>query len=175
MKIIIISGKSGSGKSVAAAYLKKRLEDETNKVIITSFSKYLKIYAKEIIDWDEKNKEEVRTFLQEIGDTIRDDMNYPYFLIDRMYKDIEVYSRFCQTVIIDDARLVEELEFFKNAFEYCYLIHLYNTQKSKLNELQKSHNTEIELDSYQKFDYTICSDLKKDFERQLDIVVEEVR
>lgn len=160
---------------MAATYLKKKLESAANKVVVTSFSKYLKMYAKEILGWNEKNKEEVRTFLQEIGDTIRKDMTYPYFLIDRIYKDIEVYSRFCQTVIIDDARLVEELEFFKNEFEHCYLIHLYNTHENNLNEEQKSHNTEIELDSYQKFDYTICSDLKEYLERQLDIVVEEVK
>lgn len=47
--------------------------------IITSFSKYIKMYAKEIIGWD-GNEPKPRKFLQDLGVTIKENMDMPCFL-----------------------------------------------------------------------------------------------
>ena len=70
MKIYLVAGKSGSGKGEVARIIKEYYLGLGKKPIVTGFSKYLKMYAKEIIDWNGNNPKP-RKFLQDLGVTIR--------------------------------------------------------------------------------------------------------
>ena len=61
--IILIAGKSGSGKTTIANYLKKLFEEEGKKVILSPYTKYLKKYIEEITGEaiSEENKPQLNT------------------------------------------------------------------------------------------------------------------
>ena len=67
MTIFLIAGKSGSGKSTVAKIIKDYYEEKKQKTIITQYSKYLKIYAKEMLGWNGDDQKKPREFLQEMG------------------------------------------------------------------------------------------------------------
>ena len=67
MNLFLISGKAGSGKNEVALIIKESLD----KTIITSFSKYIKLFALELTDWDGRDFDKPRQFLQEMGDKLR--------------------------------------------------------------------------------------------------------
>jgi len=50
MKLVLIAGKARSGKTQIAKMLKKLLQDRNMKVAITEYSKYIKLFAKELTD-----------------------------------------------------------------------------------------------------------------------------
>ena len=149
MKIILISGKAGSGKSSLANILKEKLD----KCVVTNYSKYIKLFAIEMLNWDGSDENKPRSFLQEMGDTLRS-IN-KNFLTDRMLQDISVYSKYYDYVIISDVRLVNELEYFNDKFD-TYSIRINNNDnRKKLDNNQSHHITEVELDNYNKFDLVI--------------------
>ena len=113
MKVFLIAGKSGAGKNEVAKLIKEYYLKKEESTVITSFSKYLKLFAYEMTDWDGKDEEKPRKFLQTLGSIIREDMHWPYFLIDRMFKDLEIYDRYFDNVVICDVRLIEEIKMLK--------------------------------------------------------------
>ena len=150
MKIILISGKAGSGKTSLAEEIKKQLP----KTVVTNFSKYIKLFAMEMTDWDGNDINKPRTFLQEMGDTLRSiNINY---LTDRLYNDMKVYEKYYDYVIISDVRLINEIEYFKDKEYPVVTIRIVNNDNRRhLDNDQMSHCTEIELDNYDKFDLVI--------------------
>ena len=109
MKIYLVAGKSGSGKGEVAKIIREYYLSKGRKPIITSFSKYIKMYAKEIIGWD-GSEPKPRKFLQDLGVTIRENIDMPLFFLNRMIEDIKVYNLYFDTVIIDDVRLPIEID-----------------------------------------------------------------
>ena len=81
MKIYLVAGKSGSGKGEVAKIINEYYLSLNQKPIITSFSKYIKMYAKEIIGWD-GNEPKPRKFLQDLGVTIKENMDMVINKID---------------------------------------------------------------------------------------------
>ncbi|MDE6061553.1 MAG: hypothetical protein K2G00_02185, partial [Duncaniella sp.] len=59
------------------------------------------MYASEILGWD-GSEPKPRKFLQDLGVTIRENMDMPKMLINRMIDDIKVYSLYYDVVIISD-------------------------------------------------------------------------
>ena len=86
MKIYLVAGKSGSGKGEVAKIIKEYYLSLGKKPIITEFSKYLKMYAREIIEWN-GSEPKPRKFLQDLGVTIRENMDMPLFFVNRMIED----------------------------------------------------------------------------------------
>ena len=166
MKIILISGKAGSGKSSLANILKEKLD----KCVVTNYSKYIKLFALEMTDWDGTDLNKPRTFLQEMGDTLRSiDIN---FMTDRLYQDIKVYEKFYDYVVICDVRLKNELEYFNDKYE-TYSIRINNNDNRKSLESNQSHHiTETELDNYDKFDLIIDDN---DINNNIDNIVEGLK
>ena len=70
MKIYLVAGKSGSGKGEVANIISEYYLANGKKTLITEFSKYIKMYAREVINWDGTNPKP-RKFLQNLGVTIR--------------------------------------------------------------------------------------------------------
>ena len=81
-KIICLIGKSGSGKGEVAKLIKEFYIYKLEESVITEFSKYLKLYATELTEWDGNPATKPREYLQNIGDLVRSmDSN---FLISRI-------------------------------------------------------------------------------------------
>ena len=171
MKIYLVAGKSGSGKGEVAKIIKEYYLGKGKKPIITEFSKYVKMYAKEIIDWD-GNEPKPRKFLQDLGVTIRENMDMPKIFINRMIEDIKVYNLYFDIVIIDDVRLPMEIDDLKNTFNNVYSMYVINQfAPSKLTLEEQMHVTETALENYSNFDITIVND---NIERLDDRVIEFV-
>ena len=113
-KIIILTGKAQSGKSLTANIIKKNLEKQNKKTVIISYAKYLKDYAKEITNWNGNEKTKPREFLQQIGVELIKNQIDENMLINRIKEDIKVYEYFFDVIIISDARFKSEIENIKN-------------------------------------------------------------
>lgn len=158
MKIYLVAGKAGSGKAEVAKIMKEYYLSQKKKVLITEYSKYLKMYAKEILNWN-GSEPKPRTFLQDLGVTIRENMDMPLFFIHRMLEDIKIYELYYDVVIISDVRLPEEIEEMKKHYKNVYSIYVINQfAASPLSLKEQMHPTETALENYSNFDITITND-----------------
>lgn len=149
-KIIILSGKAGSGKSTIASIISKH-----KKCIILSYALYIKQIAKNVLLWDGNEDDKPRDFLQQFGDVIKSiDSN---LLVNRMVEDIKMYSYFYDLIVISDARFINEIETIKNNFKNAYSVRVCGNNNNLTKE-QKNHITEVALDNYDKYDYIIKND-----------------
>lgn len=153
MKVFVIGGKSGSGKGHVANLIKKYYDSKNEKTIITEFSKYLKLYAYEMLNY-QGTQAKPRKFLQEMGEKIRNDINQE-FLINRMKEDILVYQPFYENIVIADARRILEMEAMKSYYLRCYTIYISSNKENKLTPEEKNHITETELDGYNEYDFEL--------------------
>ena len=151
MNIYLLVGKAGSGKNYVANIIKNNLKDS----VITSLSKYIKLFALELGIWDGNDNNKPRSFLQETGDKLRAvDVN---ILSKRMLEDIKIYKELgIKNVIISDVRLINEINYLKNS-PYNTIVIRVNSKSSNrlLNDKEKNHLTEIELDNYSNYDYIL--------------------
>ena len=167
MKIFLVAGKSGSGKSEVAKIIQKYYASFGKRTLITEFSKYLKMYAKEVLNWHE-GEAKPRRFLQDIGVTIRENMENPLMLINRMSEDIQIYNLYFDVVIISDVRLPDEIEEFKKRYADCKSIYVINQfAPSSLSIKGQMHITETALENYNNFDYTITNDNQNNLENKV--------
>lgn len=158
MKIFLVAGKAGSGKAEIAKIIKEYYLSMKKRPIITEYSKYLKLYANEILDWN-GGEPKPRKFLQDLGVTIKENMDMPKMLINRMIEDIKVYALYCDVVIISDVRYPDEIEEMKKYFKDVYSIYVINQfGKSNLSLEEQTHVTETALENYSNFDVTITND-----------------
>ena len=171
LKVYVIAGKARSGKTQAARILKKLYEERGFKVVISEYSKYVKLFAKELLGWDMVSEPKPRDFLQEMGDYVRTLKEDIYF-VKRMNEDLSIYEKFVDVVIISDARLPQELDGLENykpiKIKVANCLPLYD-----LTEKQASHLTEHALDTYDHYDY-IFSDLSiEKMEEELKNMIEK--
>ena len=81
------------------------------------------------------------------------------FFIKRIIGDIKVYSYYFDVITISDARLPEEIETIYNEFENVYRVRVERPNfENNLNSKERQHKTEIALDGYNNYDYTIIND-----------------
>ena len=167
-KIFILSGKARSGKTETAKIIENYYKEK--KCITISFAYYLKDYIKRITGWDGSEDTKPRELLQKLGiELIKNNID-DKLLINRILQDIEVFSYFYDIIIISDARLVDEIEFIKVNHPNSISIRINNNDINNLTKEQKNHITEIGLDNYDKFDYSVNNDyvnLEKEIENIL--------
>ena len=158
-KIFIISGKARSGKNQISKIIEKYYSNK--KVITISFGYYIKDYAKRVSDWDGNEETKPRELLQQLGiELIKNKIDNKLF-INRILQDIEVFSYFYDIIVVNDARLIDEIESLKENYPNSISIRVIrNNYDNKLTLNQKNHLTEIALDNYSKFDYIIENDEK---------------
>ena len=137
--------------------LREELKDYGYKPCVMQLTDPLYNYAKNYFDWDGNKDEKPREFFQKLGiDIIRDKMGKKYFLLNRLFEDIEILSNFFDTFIITDARLIHEFESIKEKYQDVVLIKLERKNyNDKLTEEERNHITEKEIDAYNNFDYII--------------------
>ena len=154
--IFVVSGKSGSGKDVICKIIDEYVNHKELKSINLQFSSYIKMYAKNITNWDGNEDDKPRTLLQELGTEIIREKIDDKFFIKRIIDDIKVYSYYFDVITISDARLPNELEDIYGAFNNVYKLNVKRSSFiNKLDEKQNAHYTEIALDNYNNFDYVI--------------------
>ena len=158
MKLFLVAGKARSGKDVTAKYIVEYYNQLEEKTVITRFSKYIKLLAMEMTDWNGNEDNKPRKFLQKMGAYIRETLDNPYFFIRRMQEDIEIYERFFDNVVISDVRLPDEIEQMKKHSKNTYSIKVVNRKENDLSKSEKNHPTETLLDDYEDFDYIIYND-----------------
>lgn len=164
IKIIMVSGKARHGKTTLSNMIRDAYRMLGKKAIVTSFAKYIKLYAKEVSDWDGDESTKPRELLQEIGDIIRDEFGKVDFFVKRLVEDIDLYKKYVEVVIIDDARLLLEIEYFRNKYTDSFTTIYINRPNyiSELSNKEKNHKTEVGLDNYSTYDYTIVNDKSLD-------------
>ena len=157
MKIFVVGGKSGSGKNEVAKMIEEYYTYKLKKCVITEFSKYIKLFARELTDWDGISQNKPRRFLQTFGAKVR---KYDErFLTKRMIEDINLYESFADVVIISDARMPLEFEDMKENYDDVTSILVINQfAQSRLSLEEQSDITETALESYDEFDYIIAHD-----------------
>ncbi len=159
MKIFVIGGKARTGKNTFGEYLREELKDYGYKPCVIHITAPLYSYARNYFEWDDKNDEKPREFLQKMGtEIIKEKLGKKTFLLDRLYEDIEILSNFFDVFIIPDARLVEEFESIKKKYSNVVTIKLERKNyDDKLTEEEANHITETEILKYNDFDYVISN------------------
>lgn len=179
LKIFLISGKARHGKTTSGNIIKKYYENQNEKAVLTSFGKYIKMFVREITDWDGNPDTKPRTLLQELGtEVIRKKLGKNDFFVRRLLEDIEVYNEYVNAVIIDDVRLPIEMDFYKEKYpEKLVCIHIERPNfESDLNEKELKHATEVGLDDYTDYDYVIKNDGSiEDLKEKIFKIMDEVK
>lgn len=155
IRIYILSGKSGSGKTQVADYIIDDYAKENMKAVNLYYAYYLKDYAKRILGWDGAEETKPRDFLQQIGsELIKKHVNRD-LVINRLLDDIEVFSYFYDVIVISDARFIDEINLVKAKYNDAISINIIRNKENNLNEQEKKHDTETSLDGFTDYDYVI--------------------
>lgn len=174
MKVYVMAGKAGCGKNTSANYMKKYYESVGKSVVITEISKYLKLFAYEIKNWDGERETKPRTFLQEVGSLIRHELFNDDFFINRFLEDMKVYEKFVDVVIVADARFPKEIETIKKACNSVSIEVINEFSEYELKGSETKHETETALDSYSRFDYIVHNKTFEKLEEDLIKIIKEV-
>ncbi len=174
-KIFIISGKARSGKGDISKIISNYFKDK--KTITISFGHYIKDYAKRVSSWDGNEDNKPRELLQQLGiELIKNKIDNKLF-IRRILEDIEVFSYFYDIIIINDARLIDEIETLKEKYKDSISIRVIrNNVSNKLTNEEKKHITETNLDNYTNFDYIVYNnDTRKKLTSDIESILRGVK
>jgi len=176
MKIIIIGGCAGSGKSTFGRLLSEELKDYGYKPCVMQITNPLYSYAMNYFNYDPNTDPKPREFLQKMGiEIIKEKLGKNDFLLNRLYEDIEILSNFFDTFIITDLRLIHEVLSMKIKYEEVTSIKLVRKNyDNKLSKQEKEHVTEREIDNYNDFDYIIENKGLDDLKKQAVEIVREL-
>ena len=154
IKLFILSGYARSGKDTVSKIIQSYYKNK--KCINISFGHYIKDYVKRISSWDGNENTKPRDLLQQIGiELIKNRVDNKLF-IRRILEDIIIFSYFYDIIIVDDARLVDEIEALKKHYSDSVNIRVVRENYDNgLSLNQKLHVTETNLDNYNNFDYVI--------------------
>jgi len=176
-KIFIICGKARHGKDTIAEMIRKSYANEKYDVLNLQYSSYIKEYAKKISNWDGSEETKPRELLQQLGTSVIRDKIDEAFFVKKIVDDIKVYSYFFDILTISDARFKIEVDTPRENFDNVVVIHVIRPNfDNGLTEEQKMHRTEIDLDDYENYDYTVMNDgtLEDLEEKVLEIVKKEM-
>ena len=170
-KIYVLAGKARSGKDSIASIIEKYYEGK--KVVIYPCTLYLKRYVSQIYGWDGSEEEKPRGILQDLGRDIKE--KYPNFFIDRMREDINFLKNKSDVIIITGVRLKKELEFLKAEYNGILIKVEKSGFDNGLTTHEKNDITEVDVDSYNNYDFIIKndSDLKSLEEETIKILRKE--
>ncbi len=175
MKIYIIGGKAKSGKNTFGELLRDNLKEYGYKPCVMQITEPLYSYARNYFEYDMEKDEKPREFLQKMGiEIIREKLNKPNFLINRLKEDIEILSNFFDTFIITDARLENEFINLKKTYTNVTTIKIERENYYvELSESEKNHITETEIDKFDDFDYKVINSGYSSLEEQAKEIVKK--
>lgn len=162
MKIILISGKAGSGKDTAAEIMQHILKEEYGKrTLITHFGDPVKFVAEKFFGWNGKKDEAGRSLLQWIGEKGRE--YYPDIWVDAIAEVLNIFGEAWDYVLIPDTRYQNEITHLRPMFSDKWkdppiTVRMEcQSPRREMTEEQKQHISEIDLDDY-NFDWYINND-----------------
>ncbi len=156
MKLYLICGKARAGKDTFAKLIKQEEEKNNKKVCILKLTAPLYKWAEDYFNYDKEKDEKPRELLQTIGyDILQLKLKKKDFLLDYLITTIEILDDYYDVGLITDGRLVHEIEVLKEKYPNIKTILLTNKKDNKLTNKEKNHQTEIDLDDYQDFDYIV--------------------
>lgn len=160
MKILMISGKSNSGKDQFALFLKDQLEHQYKKVCIIHFGDLVKVFLKDHYGWQGKKDVEGRRMLQRLGTDIMR-KKYPDYWAEVVSKFLSAVEQDFDFALIPDWRFRNEEQIIRkyNHDVETIRINRFNENGSyyinpALTEEQANHISEIELDDHY-FDWMV--------------------
>ncbi len=173
MKVYIICGHAESGKTTLGKKLKEKLKENGYKPCLMQITKPLYHYAEDYFEWNPRQDEKPREFLQKFGiDIIRDKLHKDNFLINRLIDDIEILSEFFDTFIITDARFPREINILKQIFQDVIVIKVERDDyKNHLTEEQNLHTTEKEVDNIKDYKYLIKNKTYKELDKEIEEIL----
>lgn len=158
-KIYIICGKARHGKDTIAEMIKNCYLEKNYDILNLQYGSYIKDYAKKISHWDGKEETKPRELLQQLGTNVIRNKIDELFFVKRLIDDIKVYSYFFDALTISDARFKVEVDYPRKNFKNVVVIHVIRPNfDNGLTEEQKKHPSEVDLDDYKNYDYTIIND-----------------
>lgn len=167
-KVILVSGKAGSGKDTFAKELKLQLEENGKSVLITHYADLVKYVAREFFGWNGEKDLVGRSILQEVGTDIFRNYDLDYW-VKFIIGIIDVLGHKWDYVIIPDCRFPNEIELW---MDYPNLsVRVERDFKSSLDEEQKAHLSETALDKFE-FDKTFYFLDMEDMKYQVSEFVE---
>lgn len=178
--IIAFSGKARVGKNTAAIFIKKLLKNTNIEVIEESFADKLKNIARSLFFWNDDKSvysydilDEGRNLLINIGNKMREIRPTVWvdYILDKIKSQVEKDIWDTQKLF-----LITDLRYKNEADQLIFFIKNYNSlskNQSKIKILlirlerpgclHLDHISEIDLDNYNKFNYTIITN-DNDFE-----------
>lgn len=182
MKVMIISGKSGSGKDTFAKIMREKLESAGKKCVTIHFADLVKHYCTDYYGWNGEKDEYGRTLLQTLGtDKMR--AMIPEYWAEAVAKFLAVAACFndFDCAFIPDARFPNEVE---TVIEYnqdsCTLrIERYDENgdpyiNQALTSAQMNHPSETSLDKY-GFDYIVENHTLEGLQESADVIIEDLK
>lgn len=168
-KIILISGKAGSGKDTFAEELKDQLNEMNRYVLVVHYADLVKHIATVFYDWNGEKDEYGRGLLQRIGTDIFREYDQDYW-INYLQGVIGVLKDRWDYVIIPDCRFPNEITCWD---EYDSIsVRINRNFKSSLNEKQQQHASETGLDDFE-FDVNFSFVDLEDMKNQVSDFIEE--
>lgn len=156
MKVILIAGNAGSGKTYLGKKIVEFAKEKGLRALQTEYSKYIKMYAKEILGFNGDSENKPRSFLQNTGSFIREELHDETFFIRRMLEDFRVYDAYFDIVVISDVRLLSEIEEMIESQNDVTTVLVRNEHPNRvLTEEEKNHITENEFRKYLDYDYVM--------------------
>ena len=160
MKVIMISGKSGSGKNALAAAFDKALKEKGNRVLTIAFGDLVKTFLKQYYGWNGEKDEAGRKLLQELG-TEKVRTMFPTYWAEVVAEFIIATAADWDYVLIPDWRFANEYYTIADYTSNTILIRVerYNDDGSKwvnpdMTPEQLKHISENELEKF-SFDYIV--------------------
>ena len=162
MNIILVSGKSNSGKGTVARKIKKLLNNQERYTILCSLSTYIRDVAKEDYFWNGVDTLESRKFMAEVYRVGTE--FYPYHMARRVWeRDIQPYSNTYKTAIIESFREKVNYDYFNELLKQKIINKITTVRviRPNFNVLQnkemENHVSESDLDDFD-FDHVIYND-----------------
>ena len=115
LKVVMISGKAESGKNFVADVMRRKLEDDGNKVLAVAFGDYVKFLCSTYFGWDGKKDDKGRYLLQHIGTGVFRQYDEDFFA-NRVVDLIKATGGW-DYVIIPDLRFENELHIIHSNFD----------------------------------------------------------
>lgn len=174
--IFLIAGRARSGKSTIGEIIKKYYQSLDKKVIISQYTKYLKLYIENITGEKINDNNKPRDLLQDLSrELIKKELKKEYFFIDRQLEDLEIYSYFADVIIINDVRFKSEIDVVKEKFNKVISIGVIRENyESNLTYKQQKDITETSLDDYNEYDYKIINNKKNNLECEVLNILKKI-
>ena len=178
MKILMISGKSGSGKDTFANIMREKLSNK--KCITLHYADLVKYYLKQYYNWDGVKDEKGRTLLQQLG-TNKVRAKFPNYWAETIAKFLAAIPNDFDCAFIPDARFPNEIEVVKqyNPDALSIRIERYDEKGNNyinpaFTQEQLNHPSETSLDDYEDFDYIVSNSDLTEFEDSAKAILTDI-